>query len=327
MNIGYKTKIDDTSNANEYKTSNLTILEDKSNDSNKYVVWHIEGGLGKNVAATALITPLKRKYSDRKLILVVSYPEVFLNHPDIDRVYRIGMTSFFYDDYIKDKDTIVFRQEPYFQSDHIMRKKHVIQNWCDLLGIDYSENYLPALYQNMIQKTFAFNWQREKPVMVIQGNGGPMASESLYSWTRDMPYMVIKNIVDRYSKQYHIIQIGKDARQSVQGVEFVSTNMSNNELFSILQASTKRVLIDSCMQHASAGMNLKSTVLWIGTSPNNFGYKMHDNIVAKKPLGNVKMIDSYLFDYSFDGIVHECPYNDYTEMFDMNDIFRSIDKQ
>lgn len=44
----------------------------------------------------------------------VSYPEVFINHPDIHRVYRIGMTSYFYDDYIKDKDTIVFKHEPYF---------------------------------------------------------------------------------------------------------------------------------------------------------------------------------------------------------------------
>ncbi len=328
MNIGYKTTID-KANANEYNSSNsnLTILEDKSNSSNKYVVWHIEGGLGKNVAATALVSPLKNRYSDRKLILVVSYPEVFLNHPDIDRVYRIGMTSFFYDDYINGKDTIVFRQEPYFQSDHIMRKKHLIQNWCDLLGIEYKENYLPVLYQNMIQKNLMFNWKRDKQIMVIQSNGGPLNSENLYSWTRDIPYMFIQSIVDRYSKDYHIIQICKDERQAVSGVEFVNKTMTNSELFSILNMSSKIILIDSCLQHAAAAMNLKSTVLWIGTSPNNFGYKMHDNIVAKKPLGNVKLIDSYLFDYSFDGIIHECPYNDPSEMFDINDIFKSIDKQ
>lgn len=325
MNIGYKTTIDKAS-TNEYSTSSFTVLEDKSNTCDKYVVWHIEGGLGKNIAATALVSPLKKKYNDRKLILVVSYPEVFLNHPDIHRVYRIGMTSFFYDDYIKDKDTIIFRQEPYFQSDHIMRKKHLIQNWCDILNIEY-EDYLPILYQNMIQKNLMYNWQRDKPIMLIQANGGPMNSETLYSWTRDIPYIITQSIVDRYSKDYHIIQIGKDIKQAIQGVEFVSNSMSNSELFSLLPLSRKRVLIDSCLQHASAAMNLKSTVLWIGTSANNFGYKMHHNIEAKKPIGNVKMIDSYLFDYSFDGIIHECPYNDYTEMFDISDIFSSIDTQ
>ena len=56
-------------------------------------------------------------------------------------------------------------------------------------------------------------------------------------------------------------------------------------------------------------------------------YDLHLNIEAKPPKGNVKMIDSYIFDYSFDGIAHECPYMDASEMFDINDIFKSIDKQ
>ena len=43
MNVGYNTKIED---------QNLTVLEDKSVESNKYVIWHIEGGLGKNIAET-----------------------------------------------------------------------------------------------------------------------------------------------------------------------------------------------------------------------------------------------------------------------------------
>jgi len=31
----------------------------------KYVVLHVEGGLGKNVAATAIVKPLAEKHSDR----------------------------------------------------------------------------------------------------------------------------------------------------------------------------------------------------------------------------------------------------------------------
>ena len=73
----------------------------------KYVVWHIEGGLGKNIAATALCESIKKTYPDRKLIMVVSHPEVFLNNPFIDRVYFVGNKSYFYDDYIKDKDTLI----------------------------------------------------------------------------------------------------------------------------------------------------------------------------------------------------------------------------
>lgn len=320
MNVGYKTESD------LLKEEKLAVLEDKSNSSNKYVVWHIEGGLGKNIAATALISAVKQKYKDRKLILVVSYPEVFLNHPDIDRVYRVGMTSYFYDDYIKDKDTIIFKHEPYFQSDHIMKKKHLIDNWCDLLGIKYDKQQ-PILYPNMIQKDIMFSWKRDRPTMIIHTNGGPIQQDSLYSWTRDMPYGLAQRIVDKYSSKYHIIQIGRHPGHALNNVEFINQPMTNHELFSVLVLSEKRVLIDSCLQHAAAAMKLKSTVLWIGTSSKNFGYDVHDNIIAKPPKGNVKLVDSYLFDYSFDGIAHECPYMDYEEMFNINDIFKSIDKQ
>ena len=77
----------------------------------KYIVWHIQGGLGKNIAATSLLTSLQKKYEDRKIVIVASYPEVFLNHSSVYRVYKLGTTQYFYDDYIKDKDTIIFRQE------------------------------------------------------------------------------------------------------------------------------------------------------------------------------------------------------------------------
>ena len=54
----------------------------------KSLIWHIQGGLGKNIAGTALIGDLKQKYPDRKVILVVSHPEAFLSNPFIDRVYH-----------------------------------------------------------------------------------------------------------------------------------------------------------------------------------------------------------------------------------------------
>ena len=62
----------------------------------KYLVWHIQGGLGKNVASTSLIGDLKKRYSDRKLVMVVSWPEIFLNNKGIDRLsdYSTGLEDF-----------------------------------------------------------------------------------------------------------------------------------------------------------------------------------------------------------------------------------------
>ena len=289
----------------------------------KYLVWHIQGGLGKNIAGTALIRDLKEFYFDRKLIMVVSYPEVFLNNPNIDRVYQIGQAPYFYQDYIENKDVIVFKHEPYDQTGHITKKKHLIENWCDLLGIKFT-NQQPEIHVNYIQKMTTGLWKRDKPVMVLQTNGGPANQQYSYSWTRDMPIEVAEELVNRYKSEYHIIQITRADGYPLDGVERVDRILSNMELFALLIESKKRILIDSCLQHAAAAFKLPSMVLWIGTSPIVFGYDLHRNIIAKLTARANQLIGSYLFDYQFENNAHECPYIDVKDIFDLDEIFNNV---
>lgn len=289
----------------------------------KYLVWHIEGGLGKNIAATSLISSIKKKYEDRKIIIVCSYPEIFLNFPDIDRVYPVGNTPYFYQDYIEDKDTLVFRHEGYFQNGHIKKEQHLIKSWCELLDLEYT-NQTPVLLLNLVQQRTTMHWHREKPIMVIQTNGGPLSDNRIYSWTRDIPPAISSLIVDQYSKDYHIIQICRNEKEAIPGVEAIYQQLSNFELITVLAASQKRILIDSSLQHAAAALNLPSTVLWIGTSPEVFGYEMHSNVKANPPKYKPKLIGSYLFDYSFEGEAIQCPYDNVLEMFDLEKLNESI---
>ena len=304
----------------------VSISQQKDNNmDNKFLVWHIEGGLGKNIAATALLPDIAKQYKTRKIVVVASYPEVFLNHPDVHRVYRVGMTAYFYEDYILNKDTLVFRHEPYFQTGHILKQKHLVQNWAELLGVSYKKQ-LPNLHMNMMQKKLTNVWQRQKPILLIQTNGGLFQGQSLdYAWTRDMPIELANYIVDKVGKNYHVMQITRENSPQIPGAEIINYPMSNMELFGLVAASEKRFLIDSCLQHAAAALNLPSTIFWVGTSPENFGYEMHTNIKSLPPKGQTKMIDSYLFDYSFDGQLHECPYQDLSEMFDMDAVDKILD--
>ena len=153
-----------------YKAKSLSKPEVKVNTDEKYLIWHIQGGLGKNVAGTALIKDLKEAYPDRKLIMIVSYPEVFLNNPFIDRVYQLGQAPYFYETYVENKDVIIFKHEPYDQTGHITKTKHLIENWCDLLSIKYTKQQ-PQIFVNFIQKQLVGLWVREKPILVIQTNG------------------------------------------------------------------------------------------------------------------------------------------------------------
>jgi len=289
----------------------------------KYCIFHLEGGLGKHVLATAIAECIKNNHPDRELIIVCAYPEIYLNLPFVDRVYRIGMTPYFYDDFIKDKETYIFKHEPYFTSDHINKKMHLIENWCKLYNLEYN-NEKPQLIFNLRQQQIAHNkWGREKPVFLIQTNGGPMQDQQYpYSWTRDIPYDLAQKIVDHFSQYYHVIQICRDKLNVLNNVEAIFDSMSNMELFSLLAYSQKRLLIDSCLQHAAASLGLQSTVLWVGTSPKVFGYNIHHNIVATLP-ENTKLPDSYLFDFNFNGITHECPMLD-SNIFDINEIIQSL---
>lgn len=289
-----------------------------------YTLFHIEGGLGKHIAATAVAKCIKANHPDRKLIVVCAFPEIFLNLDWVDRVYRIGLTPYFYQDYVQDKDILIFKHEPYFTTDHIKKRLPLIENWCKMYGLEYNGE-APSLVFNIRQLQFGVRrWSRQKPIMVLQTNGGPMQDQPYpYSWTRDMPHTISNKIVETFSKDYHIIQICRNQDQVIHGTEAVYDTMSNMELFSLLTISKTRVLIDSCLQHAAAALSLKSTVLWVATSPTIFGYTIHSNIKANLP--NTKLPDSYLFDYNFNGTIHECPLSD-LNIFDVSEVINSISK-
>ena len=303
-------------------------------NQDKYLIWHVQGGLGKNVAATALCKSIKEQYKDRKFILVCSWPEVFLNNPYIDKVYNLGNLSHFYEKYIENKDVLVFKHEPYDQTGHITKQKHLIENWCDILGIKYNSQ-TPKLHINYAQKNVIHKWARQKPLLLLQTTGGPLMSppkpdgtpsDSPYSWARDLPIEIAQEIVNMYSSKYHIMHLTRQSGYPLQGVERIDYQITNTELFSLVGASQKLFLIDSVMQHAAAALKKPATVFWVGTSPKVFGYEIHKNIQAKLPKKANQLINSYTFDYQFDNNAHECPYMKLEDMFDLKQVRKELVK-
>lgn len=297
----------------------------------KYSIFHLQGGIGKHVAATAVAKAIKNNHPDRKLIVVCAYADVFVNLPYIDRVYTIGQTSYFYQEYIQDKDSIIFHHEPYYTTNHIHKRKQLIENWCELYGLAYNGE-TPEVKFNKLQFDLSKrHWARKKPIMIIQTNGGLMSTEAKpYMWTRDMPEETAQAVVDHYKKDYHIYQVTKLNSPKLDGAEHIYATqtqaLTTMELFSIILHSKKRLFIDSCMQHAAAAMKRPSTVLWNGTSPKVFGYDIHDNICTEIPY-NFNLPGSYLFDFDFNGNELEYPFDDDVKLYDIDKIIKSIDQQ
>ncbi|MHA2164165.1 MAG: hypothetical protein ACXABF_17270 [Candidatus Thorarchaeota archaeon] len=293
----------------------------------KYSIFHVQGGFGKHVASTAVAKCIKNNHPSRKLIVVGVWTEIFQNLPFVDRVYQMGNTSYFYQTYVENQDSLLFANEPYFTTDHIHKKLPLVQTWAKMYGLDY-HGEMPEIKFNPLQKKIAKEFwtgrANGKPIMVLQTNGGLYQEQRPYLWARDMPVALAQRLVDHYSDDYHIFQIKKASSEALDGVEVIQDPMTNMELVSTLLNSDKRILIDSCLQHAAAALKLPSVVLWNGTSPKVFGWDMHTNIQAIKP-ANFKLPNSYLFDFDFTGVEAEYPYVDEDEeIFDFDKIVEAV---
>lgn len=298
----------------------------------KYSIFHIEGGLGKNIAATAVAKAIKNNFPDRKLVVTCGFPEIFINLPYVDFVYRLGTPVFFYNQYIKDNDSLLFHNNPYFTTDFIYNRKSLIEIWCDMYGLKFSGE-TPDLIFNPIEYELAEKaWKRPKPIMIIHTNGGGIGDPKgkQYCWTRDMPQYIAQELINHYKEKYHIIQVAQPNSKIFSGVETLvpkpDKHLQVMEYLSLLLFAEKRVLIDSSLEHAAAALNLKSTVLWIGTNPAVFSYPIHDNFVANIP-PTFKSPTAYLIPFELPGIEYEYPFIDKEKIFDIEQIIESVDNQ
>ena len=218
--------------------------------SEKYSIFHVQGGLGKHIAASAVAKCIKNNHPSRKLIVVSVYTDVFMNLPFVDRVYQLGNTSYFYQNYIENKDSLIFHNEPYFTTDHIHKRLPLIQTWCKMYDLKYNGE-TPELIFNSLQKKISKDvWNKgDKPVMIIHTNGGLISQDAKpYMWARDMPFDIAQQIVDKYHKKYTIYQCTKLNSPKLINASQIqfdeNMQLSTLEFLSVLIHSKKRILID-----------------------------------------------------------------------------------
>jgi hypothetical protein len=296
-------------------------------DKEEYLIFNPEGGLGKVIASTAVTRNIKATYPERKIIVVTPWPEVYLNNPDVYRVFRSGVIPYFYKDYIEGRETIVLKGEPYYNTGHIYNNQVLAESWCKTHNIEWDGINTPLLsYTPAEVERISNQFTRSKPTLLLQTNGGMFHdNETGYCWTRDIPTEQAQILVDNLKEQYHILHATRPNCPTLHGVEALP-EMDKRTLMLLPAIVQQRILIDSCLQHAAAAFDVESSVLWVGTHPEVFGYEVHKNFKpAIEPIKeqNTAGIDSFLFDYDFSGPAHEFPYPQ-PDIFNLQDIFDSV---
>jgi hypothetical protein len=288
------------------------------------IVLSVNGGMGKCIFATAVCKAIKRKYPNSRLIVISGYSDVFLNVPYVDMAFTHGHELYFYEKYIQNQDVIVFANEPYLVSEHIQQKEHIIESWCRLCDVPYNGEQ-PEVYLTERELQFFSNkYYSDKPIMVIQTNGGGQ-QDLKYSWARDMPQFVVKSIIQEYASQYKIFHIRREDQFGYENT--IPVHESYKGIAVLLANSQKRLLIDSFCQHLAAALHKKSTVLWIANSHKVFGYDIHDNILSNPETKKPDLRNALFGKYNIGGALHEFPYQTETEIFNIDKVLSSLQNQ
>jgi hypothetical protein len=286
------------------------------------IIFDISGGLGKNILSTAVLKAIRVQHPKAKVIVLTSYPDVFIGNPNVNKVIQHGTIASIYKDYMEGKEVKVFITDPYTTSDYLTESKHLIEIWCNLFGIKYNGE-LPELFISKSEvEYFAPFYQLEKPIMTIQPNGGPVDQPLKYSWVRDIPTPVMNDVIQHYKKDYTIVHIKRE--DQLMYADTIGALDSFRSIAVLLSLSSRRLLIDSSAMHIATALNLPSIVCWIGTSSKVFGYDMHGNIEANAPDKELNLDHPYLQRLPLFEDISRCPYTELSNIFNSEDIIKAL---
>lgn len=289
------------------------------------IIFDVSGGLGKSVMSTAVLKAIRKHYTKDNIIVVTSYPDVFKNNPNANRIITHANSGPVFRDFINNREAKVFLTDPYTTSDFITEKKHLIEIWCDLCGVRYDGEF-PELFISKSERQYYEQFYKlDKPIFAIQPNGGSIDQPLKYSWTRDIPQPIMQDVIDYYKKDYTIAHIKREDQ-----LTYPDTIAALDDFRSIaimLSLSKKRLLIDSSSMHIAAALNIPSTVAWIGTSPKIFGYDLHENILANPHTADHDISNNFYQKYMLFEDITRIPYSDLNDIFNLGDIIKSINKQ
>lgn len=286
------------------------------------VIFSIDGGLGKNIMATAVLRAIKKQYQKSNIIVVSGYPDVFIGNPNVNKVLNPTQTNGIYAKNIMNKDAKVFISDPYHTSDYITESAHLLKIWCEMYGLKY-DGEMPELFLSKAEKQYFEPFYRlDKPIFAIQPNGGAIGQPLKYSWTRDIPQPIAQDIINYFAKDYAVLHIKRDDQLIYENA--LQALDSFRSIAVLLSLSQKRLLIDSSSMHIATALNLPSVVTWVGTNPKVFGYDMHTNIQSNEPTKEINLEHNYYAKHLLFEDISTIPYNDLNEVFDTQQIINSL---
>jgi len=242
---------------------------------------NINGGFGRVVSATGVIAELKKKFPEKEINIVTSYPEIFINNPNINKCYNINH-EYLFEDHIQ--GTEYKEPEPYKLQGYIDGTMHIAEGFAqDLLG--EAKYCKPELHLSERELAEAENYVKssKKPIILFQPFGS-MGGKTMDGKViledpsyRSIPIAFCKKLHDKLSEDYQVVII-KDQNQA--GLEGWVTfpPMPLRKIAALIPYVKGIVCSDSSLQHLCGAMGRKAIVLWGSTNKKQLGYDTNVNL-------------------------------------------------
>lgn len=262
----------------------------------KKILFRVSGGLGKNILATAIVNQLRETYPKAIIHVQASYPRAFTALESADKIYGFQVGPDFRGLH---KDYEIIAPEPYLDLDYRLKKRHLIDAWCDMAGVTPPAKKAGKIKLSSRERDFAkVRCARgDKKLIAVQLTGGTsyysanMAGNPHQSkHYRDLPKEKAQGIVDGLvQKGFLVLQIALPTEPQLQNAMQIMQLMPNPQeipdprlVWACLEQCDGLVTIDTQALHAWHALGKKdAVVLWGGTHQNCLGYSDDLNMVNK----------------------------------------------
>lgn len=313
------------------------------NDKVKNLIFFCEGGIGKNISSTAVIRAIKKAHPTKNIIAVAGCPEVFMHNPNVKRTFHFGNALHFFEDWINEESQVI-RTEPYMHYDYINKTKHVVECWCEQIGVPF-DGIEPDFYftPNEIEAAKLFTEELTDggatELVLMQWIGGSVPDkpgdhkqlkEKLASmYRRAMPVEQAQKVVDYLTDErgWTVINVAHGNMPQLKNCK--SPFFPIRAVISLLTQAKMFVGIDSFLQHAAAAkqINKKGVVVWGGTSKTCLGYDLHTNLEIEACITPAcHRPNSYLMDVQANGQMWDCPYGEPCMKRELKDIIKAVEE-
>ena len=245
---------------------------------NTYVV---EGGVGKCVAFTSLISKLKKK---SEVQIYTPYIDCFARNPDVKMAFESTLPL--KDPRIMVSDNIYY-SEPY-KSNFQFGKQHLIESYCELHNVEFDKSMKPKIYTDR-HKDSVKEWLDKneiKKYILIQFSGGQpkwnyadgVQYQNINPNRNYQPYLaqqVVNMLLEEY-KDTTIINCVLPNEPHYQGT--IRCDLHWSQIHEMLKGSEGFISIDSCLNHFSASAEKHGVVIWGSTRWTQFGYSHNKNL-------------------------------------------------